>query len=34
MTITGWIFISVSWVLILSLAGFCFMKIFMKKDLD
>jgi len=34
MTIMGWMFLSVSWILILILAVFCFYKIFKKKELD
>ncbi len=34
MTTLGWIFISVSWSLILGLTAFCFYKILKKKKLD
>ncbi len=34
MTVMGWVFLSVSWILILSLSAFCFYKIFKKKELD
>jgi hypothetical protein len=34
MTFLGWIFMLVSWGLILSLAAFCFMRIFEKKKID
>ncbi len=34
MTLLGWLFISVSWALILGLVIFCFRKIFGKKELD
>ncbi len=34
MTTLGWVFMSVSWFLILSLAVFCFMKIFTKQKVD
>lgn len=34
MTVLGWLFIFVSWTLILSLAVFCFVKIYKKKEMD
>jgi len=34
MTIYGWVFITVSWFLILGLAAFCFYRIFRKKEID
>ncbi len=33
MTIGGWIFLSISWGIILSLAIFCFIKVFSKKEI-
>lgn len=34
MTVLGWIFMAASWSLILSLAVFCFLRIFKKKNVD
>jgi len=34
MSVSGWIFISVSWGLIVILTVFCFIKVFSKKKLD
>jgi hypothetical protein len=34
MTLLGWMFIFISWALILGLAVFCFKKIFEKKRVD
>lgn len=34
MTSLGWIFMIVSWVLILGLAVLCFCKVFKKKEMD
>ena len=34
MTVLGWIFMLVSWTLILSLSAFCFIRIFKKKKID
>lgn len=34
MTLLGWLFMLVSWALILSLAAFCFKRIFKKKKID
>lgn len=34
MTTLGWIFLTVSWTLILGLAVFCFIRIFKKKDIE
>lgn len=33
MKTSGWIFLSISWGLIISLAVFCFTKVFTKKNL-
>lgn len=33
MNFTGWIFIFISWGLIIGLAIFCFVKVFSKKEL-
>lgn len=34
MTFMGWLFMSVSWVLIMLLVLFCFMRILRKKKID
>ena len=34
MTALGWLFIFISWTLILGLVVFCFTKIFRKKKID
>lgn len=34
MTLLGWVFLIVSWALILTLVAFCFIKIFKKKRID
>ncbi len=34
MTALGWLFIAISWILILGLTVFCFKKIFEKKKVD
>ncbi len=34
MTGLGWIFMSLSWLLIIGLASFCFYTIFKKKEVD
>ncbi len=34
MTPLGWVFFGLSWTCILTLAVFCFMKIFQKKEID
>jgi hypothetical protein len=34
MTLFGWIFISVSWALIMALTVFCFLRVFREKDED
>jgi hypothetical protein len=33
MTTNGWIFLSVSWSIILGLVIFCFLKVFSKKEI-
>jgi len=33
MSITGWIFLIFSWGMILGLTIFCFIKVFLKKEL-
>jgi len=32
MTIFGWIFMGVSWILIIGLFVFCYCRVFMKKE--
>ena len=34
MTPGGWILLIASWTVILGLAGFCFFKVFSKKEMD
>ena len=34
MKIGGWVFLMVSWGIILSLTTFCFIKVFSKKELN
>ena len=34
MTPLGWVFFALAWTCILTLAVFCFMKIFQKKEID
>lgn len=33
MTIGGWLFLVLSWGIILALAAFCFIKVFAKKEI-
>jgi hypothetical protein len=34
MKISGWVFLAVSWAIIMGLTTFCFYKIFTKKKVD